>query len=48
MPKIIAAITMSVDGYITGPDDRPESLDLENRRVHLSRWATFIEFAVRR
>ena len=23
MAKIIAAITMSVDGYITGPDDGP-------------------------
>ena len=29
-------------------DDFPKSLDLENRGVRQSRWATFIEFAVKR
>ena len=24
MGKVIASITMSVDGYVTGPDDGPE------------------------
>src|SRR6478609_6182949 len=80
MAKIIAAITVSVDGYITGPDDgpdkglgeggerlhywvfggpwsyeseprgEPEGVDADylNRRVRQSRWATFIEFAVKR
>jgi dihydrofolate reductase len=91
MTKVVAGITTSVDGYITGPDDGPDkglgeggerlhqgldagivdelhvivapvilgggkrlfedftkSLDLENRGVRQSRWATFIEFAVKR
>jgi dihydrofolate reductase len=29
-------------------EDFPKSIDLENRRVRQSRWATFIEFAVKR
>ena len=35
MAKIIAAITMSVDGYITGPDDGPEKgLGEGGERLH--------------
>jgi dihydrofolate reductase len=35
MTKIIAAITMSVDGYITGPDDGPEKgLGEGGERLH--------------
>jgi hypothetical protein len=33
MAKVIAGITTSVDGYITGPDD-----------VRQSRFATFIDY----
>ena len=35
MAKIIAAITMSVDGYITGPNDGPEKgLGEGGERLH--------------
>jgi len=35
MAKIIAAITMSVDGYITGPDDGPgKGLGEGGERLH--------------
>ena len=35
MPTIVAAITMSVDGYITGPDDGPEQgLGEGGERLH--------------
>src|SRR6187401_1412421 len=35
MPKVIAAITMSVDGYITGPDDGPDKgLGEGGERLH--------------
>src|SRR6476646_5817337 len=35
MPKVIAAITTSVDGYITGRDDRPEKgLGEGGERLH--------------
>ncbi len=35
MAKIIAAITMSVDGYITGPDDGPDKgLGEGGERLH--------------
>src|SRR5258705_7937562 len=35
MPKIIAGITMSVDGYITGPDDGPDKgLGEGGERLH--------------
>ena len=39
MSKIIAAITMSVDGYITGPDDGPDKgLGEGGERLHY--WAS--------
>jgi len=35
MAKVIAAITMSVDGYITGPDDGPgQGLGEGGERLH--------------
>ena len=35
MPKIVAAITTSVDGYITGPDDGPDKgLGEGGERLH--------------
>jgi dihydrofolate reductase len=35
MPRIVAAITMSVDGYITGPDDGPDKgLGEGGERLH--------------
>src|SRR6266566_6110 len=35
MSKIVAGITMSVDGYITGPDDGPErGLGVGGERLH--------------
>ena len=35
MGKVVAAITTSVDGYITGPDDGPElGLGLGGERLH--------------
>jgi hypothetical protein len=35
MTKIVAAITMSVDGYITGPDDGPgKGLGEGGERLH--------------
>ena len=35
MPKVIAAITTSVDGYITGPDDGPDKgLGEGGERLH--------------
>jgi dihydrofolate reductase len=35
MPKIVAAITMSVDGYVTGPDDGPDKgLGEGGERLH--------------
>jgi dihydrofolate reductase len=35
MPKVIASITTSVDGYITGPDDRPgQGLGVGGERLH--------------
>ncbi len=35
MGKAIASITMSVDGYITGPDDRPgQGLGIGGERLH--------------
>ena len=35
MSKIVAGITMSVDGYITGPDDGPgQGLGVGGERLH--------------
>jgi dihydrofolate reductase len=35
MSKIVAGITMSVDGYITGPDDGPDrGLGVGGERLH--------------
>ena len=35
MSKIVAGITTSVDGYITGPDDGPErGLGVGGERLH--------------
>jgi hypothetical protein len=35
MTKVIAGITMSVDGYITGPDDGPgKGLGVGGERLH--------------
>jgi hypothetical protein len=35
MGKVIAAITISVDGYIVGPKDGPEhGLGIEGERLH--------------
>ena len=35
MSKVIASITMSVDGYVTGPDDGPEAgLGKGGERLH--------------
>src|SRR5205823_3227479 len=35
MPKVLAGITMSLDGYITGPDDRPgKGLGEGGERLH--------------
>jgi hypothetical protein len=35
MGKVIASITTSVDGYVTGPDDGPEyGLGMGGERLH--------------
>lgn len=35
MSKVVAGITVSVDGYITGPDDGPEQgLGVGGERLH--------------
>jgi hypothetical protein len=39
MGKVLAGITISVDGYITGPDDGPG--------VRQSPFATFIDYRVK-
>ena len=63
MGKVVAGITISVDGFITGPGDGPgcglgagkrlfdgfsESLELEHLGVRQSRFATFIDYRVKK
>jgi predicted histidine transporter YuiF (NhaC family) len=51
MSKIVAGITTSVDGYITGPDDGPDcglGVGGEHLWVRQSPFATFIHYRVKR
>ena len=54
MTRVIASITTSIDGYITGPNDGPEHglgeggerLDLGPIAVRQSRYATPISYRI--
>jgi hypothetical protein len=54
MAKVVAGITMSIDGYVTGPNDGPGNglgdggeLDLEQLGVRQSPFATFIDYRIK-